>query len=191
MASARKIARRRGQAALTISGKAKGQEEVKRRTRNIAIAAEEILARRRIEEFLLTKTRDRFEPAGANPFAQRTPQGRFWKPVSEGTIPKRLNKNRRQALFNRGTLRDSLAVVRGNLFEAIRQGKASSIIGVRRGARNKKGVLLSTVARTMQSGGDTPQGKPIPPRVFLGISKADTKQIEKMMEDAMAKRLRG
>lgn len=147
-------------------------------------SAQLIFAKRRVENFVIRKIKDRFEPLGARPSAQRSPDGRIWKAPRNSTILSRSNPNRRQALFNKGSLRDSIGRVSGAL--DIARGTttrvATATVGIPRGATGSEGQRLELVGAFLQDGGFTPTGGVVPSRRFIGVSRRDGQEFENIIE---------
>jgi hypothetical protein len=155
-----------------------------------------MFAKNRVENFLIDRIQDRFEPAGSNPYAQKSPDGRFWRQRAAATILYRKNPNRRQALFESGSLRDSIGIVRGGLAieGALSRGVATQVrtatVGIRPGYVNEKGNNLQIVGAFLQSGGTTPNNADVPGRVFIGVSGRDSKELENTLQRIINKSVR-
>lgn len=143
------------------------------------------LGKKRIEKYLIAKTKARFEPRGSNPVAQRAPDGRFWAYASKATVRRRKrNKDRLRALYDTGSLQRSIVVTKkgpGISISAI--GKGSFRIGVKANSRARKYALIH------QKGGRTPSGGVIPARPFLGVGKAEAEELSLIGKNTIEKSL--
>lgn len=160
----------------------RGATKVRRALGTLGSIPELVLARQRIERLIVRRTRERFAPEGANPRAQKSPQGVPWAPLSRLTpLLRSTNKGGKdQALVDTGLLRSQIGLVRGRLEQALRSPTgASAFVGVT-GSRKD-------VGRLHQFGGTNDFGFPVPARPFLGIGNDDVKAVQGVINRIVAR----
>ena len=143
----------------------RGAEKLKRRIDTVRTNLNLPGMTAEIAGLLLVRTMQRFD-------AEMTPNGSKWKPLKEATIQRRLRDGFGGAhpiLKQTGTLRDSIAVIKG--------GSGSTYFNT--GAESRIGVQDPDVAKyaRVQNKG----GKGIVARKFLGISQLDVKAVDSLM----------
>jgi hypothetical protein len=123
-----------------------------------------------IGALLLRRTLDRFDH-------ELDPDGQHWKPLTEDTFKRRgyLNKEQARAglhqmLVRTGTLRDSIALIRGGLDSTFTNTGAGLRIGIPASARDARGELVSAYARIQNR-----------ERRFLGIGALDVKAVDGLL----------
>lgn len=138
----------------------------------------------RLEKFLLERTKARFRPRpGMDPNAQRSPDGYPWRKLAESTVRRRKrNRDALHKLYDTGTLARSISVLKGG--KKVRPGGTGEFqIGVSPASPAIKYYLLH------QQGGINSEGKKVPKRPFLGISKQDLKSLGDIIKTTIEKEL--
>lgn len=132
------------------------------------------IGKRRIEQYLVARTKARFEQRGSNPLAQRAPSGRFWAFVKQSTVDSRKskqNKSRYRALFDTGRLQNAISITKKGPGLAVVGRSGTFVVGVNAGTKATKYALFH------QQGGITPKGGIVPARPFLGIGPTEEKEL--------------
>jgi hypothetical protein len=139
------------------------------------------LGKRRIEKYLVEKTKARFEPRGTNPVAQRDPTGRMWPFAASSTVrsrKSRANRSRSRALYDTGLLQRSVVITKkGPGLNVIQTTGGSFRVGIKANTKAAKYGLFQ------QLGGVTPRGGVVPPRPFLGVGKAEAEELAILGKD--------
>lgn len=165
-------------AILSFIGKVTGTKALGRKLTAYTASFATIFGGNRLENLLLERTKERFEPKGSNPNAQRSPFGDYWLPLSPETNRK-TNTNTSQLLVDSGQLRDAITIVRGNMRQAAIESPGGGGFTI--------GVLSSSSAADYaalhQFGGFAGKNNKvfIPARPFLGISKQDSIAVDNVM----------
>ncbi len=143
------------------------------------------IGKKRIERYLVARTKSRFEERGSNPLAQRSPDGQFWAWAKQGTVAGRYgsNKSRTRALFDKGNLQRSIAITKKGPGLAIIGRGGTFVVGVRANSPAAKYALFQ------QRGGKTPTGGVTPPRPFLGVGRSEAEELAVMGKELIEKRL--
>lgn len=142
----------------------------------------------------LRHTRDRFEPAGANPRAQMSPAGLRWPPPSPITMEKRQeNDNDSQAMVDTGLMVRSL---QSKIKQVSNTYTARIFIdpALNYHKPNGKTISVARVARLLQAGfvGVSPGGTIIvPPRPFTPMDKATIDEINENLVSRVVRAFRG
>ncbi len=128
-----------------------------------------------IEELVLFNIKDRFvsqakqrDPETGTPWARLAPTTPARRKISVGT---------RKKLLDTGSLQESLFINRARMVTALAAGVGISTITVKGTSRSSPGINLVDIARTHQFGDDT-----IPARPFLGVSKREGREIERLFD---------
>ena len=118
-----------------------------------------------IATLLLKRTIDRFD-------AEMAPNGSKWEPLDTATIQRRARggfPGDHPILRRTGTLRDSIAVIKGGVGAVYTNTGAESRIGI-------QSPKIAEYARVLNAG-----GRGIPARRFLGVSQLDVKAVDSLM----------
>ncbi len=146
----------------------------------------ESIARGRIEKLMVRRWKDRFAPIGANPRAQIDPVSKVWARLGASST-RSTNKDRSQVLVETGALRNSIVVLQQGMGKALGRGTgASSRVGVSPTAIGERGKSVQEYAALHQAG-----AKSLPQRRFLGVSQADAKAVEGVIQRIMLRAEKG
>ena len=127
-----------------------------------------------VESYILEQTQARFMPRGANPVAQKGPDGIPWASPSPVTIERRKsNRNAAQAMVDTGELLEDIVITSSQ--PSSYGGRGWVKVGLRAGSRARKYMHV------LEFGGTTPQGRPIPPRPVFGTSANQARQLGSRM----------
>lgn len=143
----------------------RGAEKLSRRIATIRANLNLPALTNEIAGLLLVRTLARFD-------AEMTPNGSKWKPLATATMMTRRHQGfdpGHPMLVRSGTLRRSIAIIRGGAGSTYTNTGADSRIGI-------QDPKIATYARVLNRGG----GK-IPARQFLGISQLDVKAVDSLM----------
>jgi phage gpG-like protein len=163
-----------------------GASKVKKLLGNVNVAVRDLLhvGQDRLEKFMLERTQQRFAPPGANPSAQKDPQGRPWAPLSRKTKRKR-NKNRTQKLVDTGQLYRSIMVVKKNMAPDVLASPTGGGFSI--GVNPSSSYKSVKYAWTHQKGAYNWQGRRIPKRAFLGIGPEDVAAVREHIRRTVIK----
>jgi len=164
-----------------------GLDRVKAMLKTAQTATGVMLGKDVVAKKILKMQKDRFKPAGTNKRAQRGPDGRYWRRLSDNT--KRLvNTNRQQKLRDTGTLVNAIYLAKSELNKAIKFNAGAAIIAVRHTPNAIEGRTRSKTRYADEYGALHQSGtKNMPARQFLGVNKSDAKEIERYMTDTLNK----
>jgi hypothetical protein len=146
-----------------------------------AKANEEFFKSGDIENQILADIKSRFDEVKK----QRDPEtGKAWPRLNKIT-PKRRRKNlggSKLKLLDTGSLRDKLGVRKKGLKKTTDTRTGTSTIGYTPAARSKSSpqFTLNSIAADHHLGVIHANGRVLPPRPFLGVSKKEAKGIEKL-----------
>jgi len=162
-----------------------GVSKVKQVFSRITTGVQSVLAKKRLEDLLLKRTLERFDPPGSRKYAQKAPPiGKPWAPLSPYTRRKK-NVNRSQKLVDTGKLRSSIGIVKRNMEGSVLQSPTGGgfSIGI------KPGSKASKYARIHQFGGYAGVNRKvyIPARRYLGIDKTDIVSVQRLVNNIMKK----
>lgn len=122
-----------------------------------------------------------------DPRLQRDPNtGKAWPKLDKTTVPRRVAsiESARVKLVDTGSMRKALKVQKKGLSKTTDTRTGSSEIGFKKGAVSKSspGVLIEDIASDHHFGQEFPNGRILPARPFMGISKKEGKEMEKLFK---------
>lgn len=122
-----------------------------------------------------------------DPKKQRDPEtGKAWPKLSKTTVGRRKSniESGKVKLVDTGSMRRALVVRKKGLGKTTGTRTGFSQVGFRKGAvsRSSPGFLIEDIAANHQFGTVHPNGRILPARPFLGVSKKEGKEIEKLFE---------
>jgi phage gpG-like protein len=135
-----------------------------------------VFTRREIEELVLQNIRRRFTVLRE----QKDPEtGAPWAPLGRSTRGQRKrNKTGTKILVDTGSLSRSIRIFRARMSDALVRRRGLSIIGVQdRQSGSSPNFNVKEIARIHQFG-----FRRIPKRPFLGVSKKEGRQIERLFD---------
>lgn len=135
-----------------------------------------------LQNLILERTQQRFDPVNTSNTAQKTPRNKKWRPLAKATI--RSGGTQSRKLYREGTLKDSIAVIKDNLKSALYTNTGAGFrVGVRADSE------AAEYARIQNQGGWAGKNNLvwIPARRFLGIGQADKIAINKLIKSVADK----
>lgn len=136
-----------------------------------------------IEEQILENIQSRFDEVKK----QRDPDtGKAWPKLAKTTVRRRRFNvaGGRLKLMDSGSMRNKLGVRKKGLSKTTDSGTGTSTIGYTPAARSKSSpqFTLNSIAADHHLGVIHANGRVLPPRPFLGVSKKEGKAIEKLFK---------